>query len=450
MREKSQAKRKNDEGGTRPWAAPRAIIHADMDAFFASVEQRDNPPLKGKPIIVGQVGSQRGVVTSASYEARPSGVYAGMSLWQAKRLCPQATFVQGRMRVYVREGRRAFRVFREHTPTVQPTSIDEAFLDVTGCISALGPPEQIARRIKKRIWEELKLTVSLGLAPNKLVAKIASDWHKPDGLTVVRQEELPEALWPLPVGKLWGLGPRTGERLERLGVHTVGDLARLPPALLDREFGVYGQHLHRAAHGEDDEPVVPYYEATLAKSVSHETTFEDDVGDVRVLKRHLLALSQRVGRRLRDEGYQGSTVTLKLRYADFRTITRQQKVQAPTDLDPEIYQGAARLLDALHLTDASRVRLVGVAVSGLTRSGAPYQFGLPGVGKRSAAWPKVLRAVDKVRDRFGEESVVPAALIDRKTKPRSSRVQGTRERGKASAGLRSPIRRARSGQDTSD
>lgn len=385
----------------------RWIIHVDMDAFYAAVEQRDHPAYRGKPVIVGadpDGGEGRGVVAACSYEARTFGVHSAMPISQAYRRCPQAIFLPVRMERYQEVSGRIFRIFHRYTDLVEPLSIDEAFLDVTGSTRLFGSPEAIGRRIKAEIWQEERLTASVGVAPNKFLAKIASDLEKPDGFVLVRPEGVEGLLGDLPLSYLWGVGEKTEARLKRLGLRTIGELAQWPEEELTRRFGAVGSHLSRLSRGIDDRPVIPEEEA---KSLGAETTFAVDIGDPRTLHQTLLALSERVASRLRQEGYTGATVTVKLRYADFTTVTRSLTLPAPTQLTEEIYRAARLLLAKLPL-GGKKIRLLGVSISKLSGRAAPGQLPLLPPDRRRA---KAAQAVDEIRRRFGETRIVRAALL---------------------------------------
>ncbi|HCW52080.1 MAG TPA: DNA polymerase IV [Clostridiales bacterium] len=385
---------------------PRWVLHVDMDAFFASVEQVLDPTLAGRPVIVCGRAEERGVVSAASYEARRYGVRSAMPTAQAKRLCPEGVFVSANHRAYREYSRRVLGVLKRFTPLFEQTSVDEAYLDITGCEKLLGGPVAAARKVKEAVRAETGLTCSVGVAPNRLLAKMGSEMQKPDGLTLIRVEDVPGLIWPLPVGRLHGVGPRTAARLRALGLQTIGDLARYPVDLLVREFGVAGRHLHDAANGRDETPVTPPDEAGAPKSLSRETTFSRDVDDAEELERALLALSEDVASRLRREGYRGRTVTVKIRRADFSTVTRSRTLGTPTDLTEEIYE-AARSAFASWWRPSVRIRLLGVGVTNLETGGD---------GPRTLFDPReklqrVSRAVDRIRNRYGERSVVRARLL---------------------------------------
>jgi len=386
-----------------------ALAHVDMDAFYASVEQRDFPALRGKPVVVGGSDpTRRGVVSAASYEARRFGIHSAMPLRTAFRLCPQACFVAGRMEVYVAESKRIMAILREHTPRVQPLSLDEAFLDLGGTELLFGPPEATLRRIKARIREETGLVCSAGLAPVKFVAKIASDLEKPDGFTVVPPDGVLDFLHPLPVGRLWGVGPKTLARLQELGIATIGDLDRLGEAELERLFGRWGTRLARLARGEDPREVEA--ERPAEQSVGHEHTFDEDQDETRVLERTLLELAEKVARRLRRQGVAGRTLTLKLRTASFRTLSRSVTGSEYLDQGLLIFQTARRLMAAVDCR-GEKVRLLGISLRNLVpRDAVPGSLFAGETPEREA---RLDGAMDELGERFGRGAVKRARLLGR-------------------------------------
>jgi DNA polymerase-4 len=378
------------------------ILHVDLDAFFAAVEQRDRPELRGKPVIVGGGGPHdRGVVSAASYEARRYGVRSAMPLRTAGRLCPQGVFLAVDGAKYARVSRQVMAILRRFTPRVEQISIDEAFLDVAGSEALFGPPETIARTIKVSIRDELHLTASVGVASNKLVAKIASELRKPDGLVIVAPGTEATFLAPLPIERLWGVGPRTRDVLSEYRVHTIGDLAALPPDLLERRFGTRGPELVARARGVDPSPVSDEHEA---KSVSHEHTFDVDSDDWEVLERTLLALAEGVAGRLRAGGLGASTVGIKVRASDFTTLTRQKTLPQPTDDGEVIWRTAVAL--ARPQVRGIRVRLLGVAASHLVAADQLRLFEGETVRRR-----RVVEAADTIRQRFGPRAITRARLL---------------------------------------
>jgi DNA polymerase-4 len=392
----------------------RYILHLDVDAFFASVEEILDPSLKGKPLIVGARPEQRGVVASASYAARAFGVHSAMPTAQALRLCPQAIVIPPRHKVYGEYSARMMAIVSEYSSLVEPLSLDEAFLDVTGCEARWGPsassgpdsPEELARRLQKRLEVELGLSTSIGLASNKLVAKIASGLEKPRGFVVVPQGREAEFLAPLPVERLWGVGEVTARSLHEMGVFTIGQLAGLPVAQLEARFGRRGRDLHQHARGIDDSPVVAEREE---KSLSREVTFAEDIGDEQVLRKILLSLSEDVARQLRKRGLRGRTVKLKLRYADFKTLTRQVTMEAPTDLEQVIFNQAARLLERAW-DRRKKVRLIGVGVSKFESEERQLSL-FEGMGEgKVEKLRRLSQTVDRIREKYGEEAIRRASL----------------------------------------
>ena len=373
-----------------------------MDCFFAAVEQRDNPNLRGKPVVICGSPDRRSVVSTASYEARKFGISSGSSAFSARLKCPDAAFVEGNPDKYVHASSRLMRILKDYTSEVEIASVDEAFMDITGCELVCGPPESIAWSIKDRVKNELGLTCSIGVAPNKLVAKMASGLHKPDGLTVVLPGEEQSFLSKLPVGKLYGVGEKTQQVLHRLGVGTVFDLTLVPQDVLVRYFGVGGECIYYASRGIDDSPVIPYYKSHNAKSMGHEHTFDRDVNNPRAVLGTLLWLSEKLGRRLRQGNYFANNVTVKLRFADFKTITRCSMLRTPTNLERVIFPCAKELLLA-SWQDRKMLRLLGVCAGGLVRSQSVQQelFGV----ESSRRYKKMVEAVDKIRDRFGERAI---------------------------------------------
>jgi len=383
----------------------RSIIHLDLDAFFASVEELLDPSIAGKPVIVGGDPGARGVVSSASYAARAYGVRSAMPMVRALRLCPHAIVRRAHFGEYRRYSQRVMAILAEYTPLVEQISIDEAFLDVTGCERLWGTGPEIARLLQRRILEECRLPSSVGVASNKLVAKIASGLRKPQGLVVVPAGEEAAFLAPLPIEELWGVGEVAARRLHDLGVRTIGDLALLPLEALVYAFGSYGVTLHEHAHGIDNRPVVP---ESRRRSLSREETFARDITDEAELGRVLLRLSDEVATRLRQHGVQGRVVGLKLRYADLSTVTRRATLERPTDLAPTIHSQAQQLLRRTWKPGV-RVRLLGVAVAGLVETPA-YQLGLFGTDEQR--WARLSRALDAIRTRYGEGAIRRAAFLE--------------------------------------
>ena len=377
-----------------------------MDAFFASVEQRRRPELRGRPVEVGGTGP-RGVVSSASYEARAYGVRSAMPGRQAQRLCPEAVFLPPDMGAYAEASRAVMAIFLDVTPLVEPISVDEAFLDVAGAVRLFGPPRQIARTIRARVAAEQRLTCAVGVASTKFMAKLASTRAKPDGLLVVPVADALAFLHPLGVEALWGVGEKSAELLRRLGLRTVGDVAQAPIGLLRRALGpAAAEQLHELAQGRDPRPVSP---ERVDKSVGAETTFDVDISDPEPIRRALLALAERVGARLRAAGMAGRTIAVKVRFADFRTVSRSRTLTTPTDVAREIFDVAWQLCrDA---AGSAALRLVGVRAEGLIPASTSARQ--PTIGEREQGWREAERAGDAVTARFGRGAVGPASLLGR-------------------------------------
>lgn len=380
------------------------ILHVDMDAFFASVEIRRRPELAGKPVVVGGAGP-RGVVSSASYAARAFGVRSAMPGAQAQRLCPDAIFLPPDFTEYAEASRAVMSIFKDMTPLVEPLSLDEAFLDVSGAGRLLGRPAEIGELIRRRIRTELELPASVGVASTKFVAKLASARAKPDGLAVVPADRILDYLRPLPVSALWGVGERTAETLHRFGLRTVGDLADVPIGMLRSSVGeAAAQHLHALANGRDSRRVNPVH---VDKSISAETTFDVDINDPDKIRRTLLALSNRVASRLRGAELAGRTIAIKVRLASFQTLNRSRTLHSPTDVSKEIFDIAMALYAILRPGD--RIRLLGVRAEGLvTTDGLARQ---PVLGERERGWSHVERAADAASAKFGNAAVRPASLL---------------------------------------
>ena len=390
---------------TSNWA--KAIIHLDMDAFYAAVEVLDNPDLQGKSVIVGG-SKERGVVSSASYEARTFGVHSAQPIATAMRLCPQGIFRPVRMWRYKEISRQIFEIFKRFSPLVEPLSLDEAFVDVTGSTRLFGPPEEIAKKIKQQVVAETGLTASAGVAPTKFIAKIASDIQKPDGLTIVPEGKVKEFLGPLPIEKLWGVGERTRKTLAHLGVETIGDLGRVPLELLDRKMGKHGLHLSLLAQGVDEREVETERQV---KSIGHEETYREDILDMTMARRVLLSLATKVAKRLRGHGFVGKTVTLKVKYHDFVQITRSVTLQEPTDDGREIFQSCC---DLLSKTEASKrpVRLFGISLSQLDLADKERQLALFEQRRGAPKRKRLNRALDTISDKYGDEAIVPGTLLE--------------------------------------
>jgi len=370
------------------------IMHIDLDAFFVSVEQTLNPELRGKPVVVGGKPDRRGVVAAASYEARAFGLHSGMPLATAVRFCPQAIFIEGNYHRYSEASRKFMAILANFSPFLEPVGIDEAYLDVTGFESLHGTIRQMALKIKKRVKDELGLVASIGIASCKIVAKVASDHSKPDGLVEVPAGQEADFFAPLPIGKLPGIGKKTEQVLKGLGITTLGGLAKMPLPALKNSFGAFGEELHHLARGIDDRAVLPPAEA---KSISRETTFPRDTNDRDFLLATLRYLAERVGSELREHGKQARCVAIKVRYEDFTTITRRRTLIQPTDADQTIFQTGAELLQAALMTDKRAVRLIGTGVSRLNEP--VRQLSLLEITDRRLE--KLNRAIDRIRDKYG-------------------------------------------------
>ena len=388
-------------------ADERVIVHVDMDAFFAAIEQRDNPGYRGKPVVVGadpKGGQGRGVVSTCSYEAREYGIHSAQPISEAYRRCPHAVFLPVRMEAYRQASEQIREIFREFTPVIEPLSIDEAFLDVSGSLRLFGGKRKLAEELQRRIEERTDLTASLGVAPNKLVAKIASDLEKPEGLVIVEPGEVTDFLHPMPVGRLWGVGPKSKEALAKLGIHTIGDLAGRDPDEIEARFGKHGRDMWNLARGRDARPVQP---ETETKSVGHEHTFETDTDDPELLASTLMRLAEKVAYRLRRNRLRGRTVTTKLRFEDFTTLTRASTLNRPTDSAPEIYGVAGSKLERIDMR-GRKIRLIGVSVSSLKEAGMRQSslFRAGGEDDSGEDRERLLhRAVDMIRARFGHGAI---------------------------------------------
>jgi DNA polymerase-4 len=381
------------------------ILHVDMDAFYASVEERERPELAGKPLIVGGTPLGRGVVAAANYAIRKFGVHSAMPTSKALKLCPQAIVLPPRMVFYSQISEQIREIMLRYSPLVEPLSLDEAFIDVTGSELLFGPAAEIGRRIKREIRESVRLVASVGVAPNKFLAKIASDIEKPDGFVVVDPQGVQAFLDPLPVGRLWGVGRVTGATMERLGIRAIGQVRTTSVEILKEHFGASGEHLWQLAHGIDERRVVPDREA---KSVSHETTFAEDIDDRDVLRAWLVELAEQVACRLRRHNLRGRTVQLKIRFADFHTITRSKTLAQPTNITDEISRTAVELLENCTAAQGQRIRLVGVGVSGFdeTVPGSPQKvqqslFADEGRDRQTS----LDQATDLIRERFGSAAL---------------------------------------------
>ncbi|HEX7078639.1 MAG TPA: DNA polymerase IV [Candidatus Eisenbacteria bacterium] len=410
----------------------RTIAHLDMDAFFASVEEKLNPHLAGKPLCVGGEVKRRGVVSSANYAARRFGIHAGMPVGEARRLCPDAAFVEGDPRKYVHVSLLVLETLKDFTPIVEPFSIDEAFLDLTGSPRlerarraaggagdareprGAGDPAPLlfaaiplAQAIQRAVHRKTGLTATIGIAPNKYIAKMGSGLQKPRGLTVLTVERYREVFWPKRVAELWGIGEKTAASLEKLGIRTAGQLARFPRELLTYHFGLNGDRMRDAALGKDDSDVVPYYQGVAVKSMGHEFTLPEDVSSRERLGAHLLRLSDQVARRMRQDGYLGRVVSVKMRDQKFRTLIRQRALPEITDDETQIHKTACALLD--EYWDGRPLRLIGVSLSGLVSAQGYHQHELFAEDEHRR---KMTQAVDALRDKFGDTALIRAGALE--------------------------------------
>jgi len=385
----------------------RRIMHVDMDAYFAALEQKANPKLVGRPVVVGSTGAKRGVVSTASYESRVYGITSGMPAAEARRLCPDAVFIGVDTDHYISVSAELIKIFNEFSQRVEAVSVDEAFLDVTGCQDIFGSEEALGQRLKERIRSSLGLTCSIGIATTKIMAKLASSVFKPDGMTVLNDNDIESVVYPLPVEKMWGIGPVSAKRLQQLGVSTIGDLARVDLNKLRRLMGQNGEVIGRIARGDDCSPVLSPEEQPEEKSIGHERTFPYDSADPDYLHATLHYLSDLVSRRMRRNRFRGRTITVRIRHADFTTLTRRTTLRHASDRQAVIFHQAVRLFDS-HWNERERIRLLGISVSHLEQAGeAGCQ---PDLFNSEAECPGLDRlgvdaVVDKIRNRFGEDAI---------------------------------------------
>jgi len=382
-----------------------SIIHVDMNAFYASCHQAVNPSLKGKPIIVaGNPKKRTGIVLTASYEARKFGVKTAMPNWQTRELCPQGVFITPDYRLYVSFSGKILDILKDYTPVVEQYSIDEAWLDVSGCHRLFGSSLDIAQTIQQRIARELDLPCSIGISCNKLLAKMASDMKKPRGITVLKPEDIPKKIWPMPVGKLIGVGSKLAKHLEEMNIKTIGDLARVPVEILESNFGVVGRHLHDLARGKDDSPVNPH-SSDEAKSIGHSATLPEDISSLEEAKQVLLGLAELVGRRARKGNYTGKRITVTIRKNNFKTITRSATIPEPTNLTEKIYSMALKVFSK-NWDGSSKIRLLGISLSNLQKD--VYQMSFL---EENEKLKKINYLIDDIKNRFGENSIFRARLL---------------------------------------
>ena len=391
-----------------------SIIHLDLDAFFASVEQRDNPAYQGKPLIVGGISggkgnSNRGVVCAASYEARKYGVHAGMPIWEARQKCPRGIFVPSQMNKYVKASKKFFQICSDYTPLLEPLSVDELFLDVSGCESLFGSSEIIGKKIKERVFQELGLKISVGIAENKFLAKIATNLGKPDGFYIIPSKDIQKILYPLPVSSLWGIGKKTEELLKKSGIYLVEQLAKMPDSILENLLGKNGKKIKLLAQGIDESPVTP---PSTAKSIGKETTFSTNITEKAILIKELLKISQMVGYTARKKGYKGRTITLKIRFHNFITLNRSKTLENPTHLDDIIFKTVVELLGKVSYKKGG-VRLLGIKLSNLTLGNGIKQlkFLRDEEDKKGDKLEQLTQSLDEIRKKFGSKSITRASLL---------------------------------------
>lgn len=387
-----------------------SIIHLDLDAFFASVEQRDNPAYQGKPLITGGISGgggnlNRGVVHAASYEARKYGVHAGMSIWEARQKCPQGIFIPSQMNKYLEASKKFFQICSTYTPLIESLSIDELFLDVSGCESLFGSIEVIGRKIKERVYGELGLKVSVGIAENKFLAKIATNLGKPDGFYIIYFKDRQKILYPLPVSALWGIGKKTEELLKKSGIYQVEQLAKMPDSILDNLLGKNGKKIKLLAQGIDESPVTPPSEV---KSISREMTFPTNIIEKSILIKELLKISQIVGYTARKEGYKAKTITLKIRFHNFTTFNKSKTLENSTHLDDIIFKTILELLNKVKLKKGG-VRLLGIRLSNLSPEDKRNQ--LKFVRDKEDKLEQLSQSLDKIREKFGSKAITRASLL---------------------------------------
>ena len=387
-----------------------SIIHLDLDAFFASVEQRDNPAYRGKPLIVGGISggggkTNRGVVCAASYEARQYGIHAGMPIWEARQKCQQGIFIPSQMSKYLKVSKKFFQICSTYTPLVEPLSIDELFLDVSGCESLFGPTEMIGKRIKERVYKELGIKVSIGIAKNKFLAKIATNLGKPDGFYVIHSKDIQKILYPLPISALWGIGRKTEELLKKSGIYQVEQLARIPDSIIENLLGKNGKKIKLLAQGIDDSPVTPISET---KSISKETTYPTNIIKKEILIKELLKISQMVGYTSRKKDYKGRTVTLKIRFQNFTTLNKSITLENPTNIDDLIFKAVVNLLEKVKIKKGG-VRLLGIKLSKLTYDYQTKQLNL--LENKDEKLEQLTQSLDKIREKFGKKSITRANLL---------------------------------------
>jgi DNA polymerase-4 len=392
-----------------------SIIHLDLDAFFASVEQRDNPAYRGKPLIVGgtsgeEGNSNRGVVCAASYEARKYDVHTGMPIWEARQKCHEGIFVPSQMNKYVKASKKFFQICSNYTPLLEPLSIDELFLDVSGCESLFGSSKIIGRKIKERVYQELGLKISVGIAENKFLAKIATNLGKPDGFYIIPSKDIKKIIYPLSVSDLWGIGKKTEELLNRSGIYRVEQLAKMPDSILENLLGENGKKIKLLAQGIDNSPVTP---PSTAKSIGKEITYSVNIIEKEILIKELLKISQLVGYAARKKGYKGRTITLKIRFQNFTTLNKSMTLENPTNIDDLIFKTVIKLLAKIKIKKCG-VRLFGVKLSKLTSNNKLKQLNL--LGNKDDKLERLTQSLDKIREKFGSKAITQASLLKVKKK----------------------------------
>jgi DNA polymerase IV len=394
----------------------RSIIHLDLDAFFASVEQRDNPAYRGKPLIVGGILkedgklSRRGVVCAASYQARKYGIHSGMPIWEAQQKCSRAIFTPARIRYYSKASQDFFQICSEYTPLIEPLSIDEVFLDVTSCKSLFGTAEEIAHKIKNRVKQELYLPVSAGIASNKFLAKIATNLGKPNGFFVLPDDKVSDVLSGLSISKLWGIGQKTAKILNRSGIFTIKQLTQMPDIILQEILGENGTKIKQLAQGIDHSPVCPIEES---KSIGREMTFPKNISNKEELMKIILDFSQYIGYNARKKDYSGKTITLKIRYHNFKTIQKSNSLKQATNLDDIIFQEAKKLLDLITIKSPG-IRLLGIKLSSLQYGKQPRQLSLSPDDNQEEKWAALTQSVDRIREKYGKYFIQRARFLQEK------------------------------------
>ncbi|MBC8312900.1 MAG: DNA polymerase IV [Candidatus Cloacimonetes bacterium] len=380
----------------------RIILHLDMDAFFAAIEQRDNPKLIGKPVVVGGDEGNKGVVSTASYEAREYGIHSAMPISEAKKLCPNAFYLRGNFKKYIKDSISLVEICQSISPIIQPTSIDELFIDISGSIPFFNSKREIAETLQKVVWKKLHLTCSIGIAPNKLLAKITSEVKKPSGITILEKENIEKFLGNLSIEKVAGIGEKTTKILKNLGIHTVGNLNKYPESILVKKFGKFGKHLAQIGKGIDDSPVIPISKKPKPKSIGNEITFSESTRNKDQLRKMLLELTNKTAYRLRKKNAVAFTITLKIKYDNFVVKTFSQTLDKPINYDSEIYKIISGMLDKMNF-GFHKVRLLGIRLTNLKFSNDPIQLSIFSIYEEKFA--NISKAVDKLRQKFGESII---------------------------------------------